>query len=635
MELLNLKVEQIKGIRSAEYKFIPGTNTVLGENGSGKTTLADIWHWVFTDKDYDGNSNPELHPDYMEESQPSATLTVDIDGKQVEIRKYQVDVRTKKQIEEGAPVRISNKYEINGVPKTQKDFIRYLTDAGVDMEHFRLLSHPNEYTSYKTQDGRNLLFSMVTDVTDLDVAESLGDECTETAEQLKTYRLDEVAAMAKKEYKECKNNLEVMPQQIVGMEKAKAEIDPDIPKKMADIEDEIELLSKGRDEVYKKCDTSVFNTEIKKLDQERIERYNSVNSDRLKALEASQKERDKAKYAYNDAAMEGSKLKSEGERINADFRRDKESLAALEKSKKKIEKEKFAGPEICPTCGQNIPKEQVEGAKIRWQNDRERRLSEVNEQMESTQAHIDELKAKGKELAEKKQKSDNKAVVAKKQYAEADKEVSLHSKPIRPDCSDIEEKIKAVQAEKNKIQEYTDQAIVFESKIHGLRQQYNDYVRKQAAEKVNEKIDKEIDLMKQQMKEYAQKKADAEKILYQVQLISRKKNDMLSDSINSHFTRVKFRLFDIQKNGEIKDDCTPMVLTSDGEYRDMKYSANTAAIEAAKLDICNGLQKFFDQSIPVFLDGAECFDEKNRKELKIDSQLILLCVSDDKELVFK
>ena len=109
---------------------------------------------------------------------------------------------------------------------------------------------------------------------------------------------------------------------------------------------------------------------------------------------------------------------------------------------------------------------------------------------------------------------------------------------------------------------------------------------------------------------------------------------MLSDSINEHFTKVKFRLFDIQKNGEIKDDCTPMVLTADGEYRDMKYSANTAAIVAAKLDICNGLQKFYKQSLPVFLDGAECLDEANRKALETDNQLIMLCVSDDERMVF-
>ena len=88
-------------------------------------------------------------------------------------------------------------------------------------------------------------------------------------------------------------------------------------------------------------------------------------------------------------------------------------------------------------------------------------------------------------------------------------------------------------------------------------------------------------------------------------------------------------------DGEIKDDCTPMVLCSDGEYRDMTYSANTAAIMAAKIDICVGLQKHYGQTLPIWVDGAECFDEENRKKLKTDRQLVLLCVTEDERLTVK
>ena len=153
------------------------------------------------------------------------------------------------------------------------------------------------------------------------------------------------------------------------------------------------------------------------------------------------------------------------------------------------------------------------------------------------------------------------------------------------------------------------------------------------ADASNAHIDEMIEVAKSAQREYTQKKADAEALLYQMQMISQRKNEMLSEAVNSHFTKVKFRLFVTQKNGEIKDDCTPLVLCADGEYRDMTYSANTAAIVAAKLDICQGLQKFYGQNLPIWLDGAECLDEENRKALKIDSQLILLCVSDDRGLV--
>ena len=78
-----------------------------------------------------------------------------------------------------------------------------------------------------------------------------------------------------------------------------------------------------------------------------------------------------------------------------------------------------------------------------------------------------------------------------------------------------------------------------------------------------------------------------------------------------------------------------MVLCPDGEYRDMTYSANTASIVAAKLDICRGLQRFYGQELPIWLDGAECFDSENRKEMATTGQLVMLCVSDDERMVVK
>ena len=41
----------------------------------------------------------------------------------------------KKQKEQNAPVRIANKYEVNDVPKSQKDFMRDVEDKGIDVDN--------------------------------------------------------------------------------------------------------------------------------------------------------------------------------------------------------------------------------------------------------------------------------------------------------------------------------------------------------------------------------------------------------------------------------------------------------------------------------------------------------------------
>lgn len=133
MKAKKLILDSFKGVTHGEYDFSDIT-TIQGKNGTGKTTLADAWFWLFTDKDYDLQSNPEIHPDFMEESEPSVTAVLDVDGKEVKVRKFQVDMRTKKQKEQNAPLRISNKYEINDVPKSQKDFVRELNERGICVE---------------------------------------------------------------------------------------------------------------------------------------------------------------------------------------------------------------------------------------------------------------------------------------------------------------------------------------------------------------------------------------------------------------------------------------------------------------------------------------------------------------------
>lgn len=133
MKAKKLILDSFKGVTHGEYDFSDIT-TIQGKNGTGKTTLADAWFWLFTDKDYDLQSNPEVHPDFMEESEPSVTAVLDVDGKEVKVRKFQVDMRTKKQKEQNAPVRIANKYEINDVPKSQKDFVRELNERGICVE---------------------------------------------------------------------------------------------------------------------------------------------------------------------------------------------------------------------------------------------------------------------------------------------------------------------------------------------------------------------------------------------------------------------------------------------------------------------------------------------------------------------
>ena len=98
--------------------------------------------------------------------------------------------------------------------------------------------------------------------------------------------------------------------------------------------------------------------------------------------------------------------------------------------------------------------------------------------------------------------------------------------------------------------------------------------------------------------------------------------DMLSDTINSKFKLVKWKLFDIQINGGLKETCE---LTLNGvPYTDL----NSAAKVQAGLDIINSMSAIYDVSAPIFIDNREGVNSIP----EVDAQVINLIVSRDQEL---
>lgn len=633
MKIKKMILDTFKGVTHGEYDFSDVT-TVSGKNGVGKTTLADAYFWLFTDKDYELQSNPEIHPDFMAESEPSVTVILDVDGKDVKLRKFQTDMRTKKQKEANAPVRIANKYEINDVPKTQKDFVRDIEDKGIDVEKFLLLSHPEIFTSQKSADCRKTLFGMIEDVTDKTVADMI-PECADVSTKLDDYTVDEITAMSKATVKRSKEQLDSLPNQIIGMEKSKVEVDSELPDKIKVLAEEINADTAELEKAKAKSSVTAIENRIKELRNRKTEMYNNANSERMVKYREAYAKCDVADDEYTDAKRELSKIQTSGDGINASFKQTNELIKRLTTELANIKAEKYTGRTKCPTCGQMIPKADVEKAKAKWEEQKKARVKDAEDKLRAVKTQADGYKAEGSKLSIQKESAEKKLADAKTKLDELRKECTQYSEPITPDYTEIDAEIASLNAEKEKCNEYVRMAYEIAEVIAKKRGLLQTYVKAQAVEANNAHIDEQIAEAKESLKAYAQAKADAESMLYQIQLISQKKNELLSEQVNSHFTKVKFRLFQTLKNGEIKDDCTPMVLCSDGEYRDMTYSANTAAIVMAKLDICSGLQKFYGQNLPIWLDGAECLDEENRKALAMDNQLILLCVTEDERLVVK
>ena len=663
--LKSLHLENFKGTKDKTYEF-GKTTRMSGMNRIGKTTIATAWFWLLADKNYELVSNPNIRPDDVEECVPTVTAVLDVDGKEIDIAKMQKRKVGKPDANGISKVTLTNTYEINSVPKTERDFKADLEELGLILDNFLVCSHPDVFTGQKQADMRKILFKMASAKTDAEIA-ATSEDTADAAKLLESYKFEEIEAMNNASKKKAVEQLDAIPNQIIGLEKAKVDVDvaeqelakADLERKIAEADQKIASAGNAvenlrQEEMQLQFDMSgimqTMNRELssKKSDIEvalfgcttELNHFNATIPLKEKAIA------DNAK-AIADADAERKKL---GEQYNA------EKVKVFDETPYLFDESKWVFDEnstVCSLCGQTLPADKIEQLKADFESRKEKarvdaaqRLADAkNNFITQKRSNLDGIKANGtakKNLIDEltKKNVDLQAVIddlkEQEKVAAAHKEElskKLAGIPEEADYTQNEEYVKLntrhneVLAEIERLQAADDAKIVTSLKIGkaDLKSQLEEVNKIIAQAANNIRIDEQIADMQKKQREYEQAKADAEKILHQLKEVSKRKNALLVEEINQHFGIVSWKLFDYQKNGEYKEVCVPMV---DG--KEFGVTTNTGREIQAKLDICNSFQKFFDMYVPIFLDGAESLNDEYIPA--VDTQLILLTVTEDKQL---
>lgn len=665
MILKSLHLENFKGAKDKIYKF-GKTTRVSGMNRLGKTTIATAWFWLLADKNYELVSNPNIRPDDVEECVPTVTAVLDVDGKEIAIAKMQKRKVGKPDANGISKVTITNTYEINSVPKTERDFRADLEELGLSFDNFLVCSHPDVFTRQKQADMRKVLFKLASAKTDVEIA-AMSKDAKDVAKLLEAYKYEEIEAMNNASKKKAVEQLDAIPNQIVGLEKAKVDVDvaeqelakADLERKISEVDQKIAgagnaVESLRQEEMQLQFDMSgIMQTMNRELSNQRnnieVELFGCTTElDRFKpTISLKEKQIDDNAKAIADADAERKKL---GEQYNF------EKAKAFDETPYLFDESKWVFDEsttVCSLCGQKLPDDKIEQLKADFERRKEEAMEDAMRKLRDAKnnfvaqknSNLEEIKKKGfvqKDLIDESTKKNadlNTEIDAlKKQERDAiakKEELSkqLSEIPSEADYSQNEEyvKLKAryneVLSEIERLKAADDAEIVESLKIEkeDLKSQLEEINKIIAQAANNIRIDEQIADMQKKQREYEQAKADAEKILHQLKEVSKRKNELLVEEINQHFGIVSWKLFDYQKNGEYKEVCVPMV---DG--KEFGVTTNTGREIQAKLDICNSFQGFFDMYVPIFLDGAESLN--NEYIPAVDTQLILLTVTEDKQL---
>lgn len=657
--LEELTAENFKVFGKQIFTFDHKGNSVFGENGTGKTSLASAWYWLICNKDYGLVDNPNIRNDKAEDSDITRiTANLKIDGKPVEIVKSQKFKRSKPDDNGVSKVSTTNTYEVNSVEYGERDFKAKLEEYGVDFEKFPHLSHPDLFVSgigdKKNRDNmRSILFKMATSTTDKEIAD-MSSETSDVAKLLEDYTVDEITAMQNATMRKIRENYgkegEILDAEIRGMSESKTDIDTEaLEHRKIELMDEIEILNQeiasgvvdksDLNKALNEVSAEISNIEGKwKQDNQR----KTINA--LEKLSLFERELKKCKTDIEDAKNEVSRrqnrlsfLKGEAEGLSDRLKMVKE---------REFNDSEWVFDEdttICSLCGQKLPEDKIEQLK----KDFDKKKSEAEKKFKSDRAEeIKNINSQGKDVTNEMRGLGIEIEACEKRIDESTEKVNGYEKQISEihevidsipsvfDGTDIPE-YQALIEKKESLEVKIAEAMAddvdtseLEREKSKLQAELEDVIAQIGRSIANKDIDKQIAEKKAKKTEYEQQKADCERILYQLSLVSMKKNKMLEDSVNEHFNIVKWKLFDTQKNGEVKDACIPMI---DG-FR-FGQSTNRGREILAKLDIIEGLQNFFDQRYPVFLDNAESLSDVTRNRVKCNHQLISLYVSEDTDLI--
>lgn len=660
MRLTKLVLENFQSIKSFVMDLsADGKNAiVMGANGTGKTTVGNAVTWLLTGKPINGQKSyspkrVDANGDEMHNvnNTAEAEFLMD-DGSTLKLKK---DYHEKYQTKSGMKTFVGNEtsYWIDDKPVTETAYENSLRKLFGSDDRAKMLTNPSYFAvDMDWKDRRSLLIDMVGNVSDSDVIAS--DPALSPLSTLAagTSSIQDYKVQTEIRLKKAKEALAEIKPRIDEAGKAI----PDIPEGADDNElaSDLEKLKKEEDENKEKI-ASLEDSELLSEIRRRVSELKATYSEKRVAFTLEMDEKNKPVLEEIETLrQEKASLLSQTEMAKrmldeslATKTRLENDITALRDQYKEIKASSYIyGPEpvideICPTCGQPIPKEKIKEAEDACWAEEERKRQEWEK---AKQNSLDEITRKGSENKEKVAGLTDKIEKIKPSIEAGSNRI----KEIEERLDTLKKKVCTSKFENS------DAAMKIQENIAALEKNLEsgaetksaaeNAIRARLAEIENEKkristIRSNILIRKAQEKRIAdlavqEKDLNDEitKLKGYIELADTfitKKASMLNSKIGGLFKNVKFRMFEVQQNNGIRDVCKPLVRCSSGWIA--YEQASTAEKINGGLEIINVLAEYFGFSLPIVIDNAEAVNEM----VPTKSQQIRLLVDTSKSLAYK
>lgn len=653
MKLMSMKLENFQGAKSLSLNFDGHSASIYGDNGTGKTTVYNALTWLLFDKASTGAK--EFSPktkgadgNDLHHLNHGVTALFETDsGERIAFQKVYHEVYKKKrgsaqEERDGHTV----DYFVNGVPTKEKDYTATITSlCGGDSEKPKMLTMPDYFAEklpWKTR--REILLDMCGKVTDADVIKSR-KELGELPELLaipgtsgKMYEIDEFRKIATARLKKLNEQLVAIPNRIDEAEKAIPDVSGLDSEKVG-----VEIKAIGERIITlqeQRARASLGDTHESDIRKKIADLENQISDCRLAYMQMCHGEMEEQRAKILEAEKNVSEHKMARIALESELQIARAKLEAVTARRNDILKEwRRVNAEtlsdastICPTCGREFPADKLEKIKDDFNLSKSRRLVELNRRgkTEASKDMIAELteKVRGLELKVRNESDaiDN-AIVA---YSSAkDGATSVAPFESTSEYKNLYSQISALRIQLNDSSSIMQESLAsFDVQIEAARARELELSDMMAKIKIAELQKARIGQLEDEENHLSEEYNDTEHGLYLCDVFTREKVNMLTDKINQRFKKVRFRLFETQQNGGLKEGCDVMVPTDSGRL--VPYSsANNAARVNAGLEIIDTLSEYWGVKLPVMVDNAESITRLEN----VNTQVIRLVVSEaDKSL---
>ncbi|WP_159522947.1 AAA family ATPase [Sunxiuqinia indica] len=600
----------------------PAITNISGDNRTGKTTLAAAFTWLLWGKDLQDRKDYEIktldennNPIHKLEHEVSCLL--DVDGIEISLKRIYKEKWTKKRGEKNEELtgHVTDLWW-NDVPMKLADFTAKVKEVFGEESGFKTLTNPLFFNSLHWEERRGILIDIVGEISNTDLL-AQNSKFQDLIDKLTGKSLKEYEAQIKEQKRKIKQELELIPVRLDEIDRNTPE-EPDyaaIEQKIKDTESRISELDSLINS--KTGSLTHFNTVFANWQQSISDLKTQLWEIEKKATEHNQKgenERNESVYALKKQIRElnqaietdQSTLKHEDSKAEQIIiKQDQLRIQYGEESKKELvlDENEFS----CPTCKREYEpgdiQKQVSEMQANFNTNKANKLEQINKQglaykneLETIRQTKDRLLKKISEYQEQVKPieaqlkelentptgvKDVQSILSENSlYTElkARKESIENDPPQKPEDGQTTE----LQAEKKTLVASLDQ---FKSQLDIRDQIKKAQERKAELEKQETKLANEL--------------SQWERDEYLSEQFTRAKVNALESRVNDLFPSVKFKMFEDQINGGLKETCLTLI---DGVPFP---AANNAAQIQSGIEIINVLNQHYGITLPIFVDNSE------------------------------